>query len=164
MLFVGASLVLGVVGGLLYGLGYVVATSNLLSMALFMSASVLAIVGWLVWDSSTEREPTGLGIGAIAVMLAIAWVVSIPGLSAAPTKEQQKPAASSAIRATRANASTRLRTTTTARADRATGRSTPERSQSSATTNTHLTQTATAPDATEALRGALSERLLLVCC
>jgi hypothetical protein len=68
---------LALVGGILYGVGYGVATSNPVSAGLFLAAAVVGVGAAALWWS-VDHEGKGMALGALAAVLAVAWYISIP--------------------------------------------------------------------------------------
>lgn len=73
-----ALIVLSIVGGVLYGIVWSVATSNPTSGVLFVSAALLAVLATGLWWS-VDHEAKGFAVGVLAAVVGVAWIVSIPG-------------------------------------------------------------------------------------
>jgi hypothetical protein len=79
LLLVFGVLGLGFVVGILVGIGYGIATSNPLSATLFCTAVGLAMLGVVLWWQASEpAEFIGTGALAMAAVVAVVWVATIP--------------------------------------------------------------------------------------
>jgi hypothetical protein len=78
LLIVCASVLVGLVGGIVYGLGHALLSSNPVSGGLFIVAAALAVLAGRLWWS-VEHEIAALPAGALAVAVGVAWLVSLPG-------------------------------------------------------------------------------------
>jgi hypothetical protein len=73
-----AALLLGLVGGIVYGLGSALLSTNPLSAGLFIATAAVAVVTARLWWS-VDHEVAALPVGAVAVVIGVAWLVSLPG-------------------------------------------------------------------------------------
>ena len=78
LLLICAALLVSLAGGVLYGIGYALLSSNPLSVGLFLGALALAALTAFLWDS-IDHQVIALPVGALAVAVGIAWLISIPG-------------------------------------------------------------------------------------
>jgi hypothetical protein len=78
LLIVCAAVVLGLVGGILYGVAVGLLSSNPLSAGLFVATVLIAIVAAGLWWS-VDHEVAALPVGSLAAAVGVAWLVSLPG-------------------------------------------------------------------------------------
>lgn len=76
LLLLAAAVVVGLVGAVLYGIGLGVAHSRPLTAVLFLAALALGLVAAVLWFTAA-RDGATMAAAAAAVVVAVAWLVSI---------------------------------------------------------------------------------------